>query len=690
MKSSLHPLVRLAVVFGCFGLAFLKAKTAWDPVPPEDLAATACKSFPGANAEILFNRTTMESDNTGGGSGKFLSHVSTDDDWRNKGANYLENYTRTKIYSLQGADNNGVKHIEYPDSAKVWDLCARVIKPDGHIAEYSAKDFSKSVVEKKDGEKWMRQVLAVPDLAAGDIVEMQWAQTIPVKSFSYYFWYCQSAIPTREYIFDVVNSVEAYDLLAFNVEKAELKRINDFHGRLEMRDIPPFEEEDYTLPMRDVRGWFMLFYTSKYMSWSSTGDVWERGSAYDAENFRLSTRPNAAMKAKVAELTQGSANDEEKLQKLYQFCQTAISNLSYFDNPELQKAKKKLDDADREPSASDIFKRGSGYRRHINLLFASLAQAAGFEVRLAQSASRDQTLKVKNSRGWLFMSDALVAIRQGEAWRFFSPGDYYMPFGLLRYTNELTPVLVCDEKKLIFDETRAAPAAQSLVSRTGRFTLDAEGTLEGEVEVRMGGHRGAMRKSDWHEKTAEEIDTLYRESISKRLQSAEVSELKWENLRQPGVPLIARYKIRIPGYAELAGSRIVFVPNFFEHGGNVPFSAEKRKYPILFSAAWSEHDEIEITLPEGYMLDGASSPSNVGDPATDALGVKYKLGYRGKQRLLSYKRDFSFGGKGNFVIQADKYLPIKTFFDAVKHSDEHSLILKPKAPAPAPTPAAQP
>lgn len=659
--------VRVSRLLACLCLCNLAlyAKAKWDPIPAEDLAQTACKAYPEANAEVLFERIMVGT---------------------NSKNNCAAHYRRIKIYNREGAQQSGVHTIIHPKKHRVSGLYARVTKPNGQSTEYDDAAFHESVATTIEGQKQMRQALAVPDLTAGDILELAWDQEIESEAFSYYRWYCQNSLPTREFIFDVEQSVSDYDILAFNVEHAELKRISRSHGRLEIRDIPPFTEEVFTPPERDARGWFALLYTSTYANWYSNADLWQALSAWHGENFRLSTRPNGPMKEKAAELIQGATDDDEKLKRLYQYCQKNIENIDYFDSAKLQAAKKKLDDSQDEPTAAKTFAKGAGYSRHVNAVFASLARAAGFDVRLVQSASRHGTLKVKNARGWAFMHDNLVAVRLGDQWRIFSPGHYYMPYGLLAYENELTPSLICDEKKPIFQETEAAPAAKSVATRIGRFTLDAEGTLEGDVEIRMGGHIGALRKTEWNDDSVEEIDTLYRAEIAANLPSAEISDLKWENLRAPEEPLIARFKLKVPGYAELAGSRLIFVPNVFEHGAQPLFIPEKRIHPIMFRHAWAEQDDITIVLPEGYMLDGATSPSNMANPDTEIVGVRYKLSYQGKQRTLSYKRHFAVGAKGLTILPAQSYEPLKNFFDALHVQDEHKLVIKPK-PEPATAPA---
>lgn len=650
----------------CLCAVAIPAKSQWDTIPADDLAQTSCKTYPGANAEILFQRITID----------VLD-----------GRNCAIIYKRIKIYSREGAEQAGVLNIEHPQSAwaRVWGQAARVTKPDGQTAEFGEKDFNKSTMIKVEGVKMMRQSLAVPNLAAGDILDIAWVQEIGSRVSSYHMWAFQTSIPMREFIFDVEKSCEDYDLRAFNVGRAEIKRISTNQQRLEAHDIPPMEEESCTPPKQDVRGWIMLLYTSYFARWYSDADIWENISTYSGEDYRLATRFDREMKAKANKIIEGATTNEEKLKRLYSFCQTNIENIDYSDSPKLQAIKKKIDEGDHEPTAAKTLSCGGGYSRHVNTVFAALAQAVGFEVRLFLSANRNLSLDVKNSRGWIFMRDHLVAVRVDDQWRIFSPGSYYAPYGLLSASNELTPGLICDEKKPIFYETQAAPASKSIETRIGRFTLDEEGTLEGEVEIQMGGHLGEFQKGDWNEKQATEIDTLYREQIASRLPSAEITDLKWENLRTPEAPLIARYKIKVSGYAELTGSRIIFSPSVFKHGAPAFFTQETRKNPIMFKSAWGEHDEISITLPEGYALDGASSPSNLANPETDVVGVRYKLAYNGKQRALIYKRDFAVGGNSCISLPVDAYPALKKFFDALHQQDEHKIVLKPKAPAAATT-----
>jgi hypothetical protein len=659
----------------CLGLASAPAtaKPKWDRIAPADLAATECKSYPGSSAEVLFHRNVLDS--------------SRNEDWSTQ-------YIRIKIYSPKGAEESGVFYIDYYSWQRVRDLAARVTKPDGKSTEYGKENFNDSVVLKTEDAKLKRKVLAVPNLEAGDIVEMQWVQTVSTSTDSLVtsrFWYCQETVPVREYTFAVKASRSDFNIFSFNVAKTEGKNSGDYQAQLVMKDLPPFQKEPAMVPMKDVRGWFILLFSHPYMRWFSKPDeIWKLISTDKEESFRLMIRPGLIIKNKAREIIAGATTDDEKLTKLYDFCQAQVSNLTYFDSPELQKAKEQLEgEANRKQSPDDTLERKFGYPHHVNELFASLAVAAGYKVRLALCASRNNTLNVRNSKGWLFVNDELVAVQVGSQWRLYCPGDYYTPAGMIDRSNEFATYLRCEEEQAIFEQVPVSVAEKSAVKRQAHFQIDADGNLEGNVEISMAGHAGSSRKADWADKQQAEIDEDFRTALTDRLPGAEISDIAWENLRGNALPLIVRFTVKVPGYADVTGSKLVLTPDFFDHKKSPLLSAETRQFPIFFDYARAEHDDIEYRLPEGYVLESPSAPEDAG--ALDGpMGVRYRIGYKRRLGVLNYHRDYALGGNGAIAFQAAVYPKLKMLADAINHSDEHSLVLKP-APkpvtSPTPTPA---
>lgn len=646
-----------ALILGFCGVQLASAKPKWLPIPTDDLAVTECKSSPGASAEVLLSNRVLDYDNN---------------------ENYIENYRRVKVYSPKGSEEAGILHIDYSTRRNLWNLAARLTKTDGTTTEFDKDSFSDTVVEKKGSEKFKRKSLALPNLAPGDILELQWSQPTDDQDNSYFIWYGQENVPVRKATFKVANSTRDFRFFWFNMAKAELKDGNT----LEMKDLPAFESEPLMPPMKDVRGWYMILFTHPYLRYFNKPEkLWSEISSYLADEFKIRTKPGAKMRTLAASLVKDAASDEEKLRLLYDHCRQNVENIDYFDSPKLQAAKEKLEKNDWKQYPEDTLALKTGSSRHINELFAMLVRGAGFEVRLVRCTNRDAVLDIRNMHGWLFIDDMLVAVKTGNDWKLYAPGNFFMPAGMIPSKNEMAAGLHCDEDKVIYVDNPVSPAAKSPSTREGHFTIDTEGTLEGNVEIRVEGHTAASKKSAWNSKTASEIETDIRSNLIERLPSAEISDIVVENIRTIVMPLTIRYKVKVPGYAEVAGTRIVLPPNYFEHGKPALFTAEIRKLPIFFDYARTEHDRIDIVLPEGYTLDAPSAPVNV-DQNAAIVKADYKIGYKGKSRILIYERNFVLGAEGAVAFQAASYPTLKNIFERINRSDEHSLVLKPKVKLP--------
>jgi hypothetical protein len=640
----------------------LPAKEKWDPIPAEDLAATECKSYPGAHAEVLFIHLVLN-----GGSGDDRS----------------EYYKRIKIYSAKGAEELGVLGIDRAPGQRVSGQAARVIKPDGSTKEYGKADFNETVKARLKGTKVNQLVLAVPDLAAGDIVELRWTSSIESDSGNYYWWYAQLEIPVREYTLETESLARDYVTIWFNVHGERGDKGSKQRLALTMRNLAPYEEEHWMPPERDTRGWFMIMFRDIALRQYPGNDFMEAISTYQYGEFRRETKPDAPIKAKATALLQGATTDDEKLRRLYNFCQQNVKNFDYIDSAELQAAKKKLG-SDMLQSPRNTLARGSGGTNHVNELFASFARAAGYEVALGLAASRYSTLNVRNDNGWLFLRDRVILVKVAGAWRMFAPGDYLVPAGLLDRSNLNVSVLLCADGKVIWESSPVPAATESEVFRRGRFTVDAEGTLQGEVEISMTGYPAIKRKRDARGEQQDVVESEYRETITKLMPTAEITELGWENLRDLALPLKIRFKLVVPGYAEAVGSKLIVPLNPFTHNRPAVFAAEKRQFPIFLDYPFVERDDVEIVLPEGFKPDAPAAPRNVGE--VDNIGATYRVAYQQRARTIVYKRDLIVGNKGNVAYAAAAYPALKARFAAIQASDEHALVFTTEPEA---APAAQ-
>jgi hypothetical protein len=322
-------------------------------------------------------------------------------------------------------------------------------------------------------------------------------------------------------------------------------------------------------------------------------------------------------------------------------------------------------------SSADTLAHGYGNARDIDLLFAALALAAGFDARVINLPDRSDIFFDPSFADDYFLNSYSIAVKVGEQWKAIDASSRYVPYGMLHWQHEGVKGLLGDPKEMAFVTTAMTPAAKSLVHRSGKFRLSEDGTLEGAIRLEYTGHPAIREKEELDEKSEAEREEALRNLIKKRLGEVEVTDIKLENLTDPFKPVVYSYKLKIPGYAERTGKRLFIQPAFFQKGIAPLFSTSTRQHDIYFNYPWQEEDMINIELPEGYGLDNAESPASF---ALGQIGdYKVRLAITKDAKTLIYERRFKFEG---MLFPKTSYGDLKRAFDMIHQQDNHAVTLK--------------
>jgi hypothetical protein len=328
----------------------------------------------------------------------------------------------------------------------------------------------------------------------------------------------------------------------------------------------------------------------------------------------------------------------------------------------------------------DTLKRGQGEGHDINMLFAAMATAAGLEARVVNLPRRVDNFSFQFTDDY-FMRTENVGVKIGEKWSFFDPLSKYIPFGMLVWYEEGQPALVSDSKAPVWTETPISSPEKSLEKRIGKFRLLEDGTLEGDVRMEFTGHLAAYHKEYNDEDTPQQREETLKNIVkSNVLGSAEISDIRIENVTDPDKPFVYAFKVKVPGYATRTGKRIFLQPNFFERGAKPVFETNERRYDVEFRYPYSEHDEIAIELPAGYELESPDAPAIVADPQNISKD-EIKISITNDKKVLSYRRNFYWGNGGYLRFPQKSYPALKGLFEAFHKANTHALTLKQSATA---------
>ena len=621
----------------------------WREVMPSELQMKTPKVEADADAEALF------------------WEVRVDDSTENL---IMKHYIRVKIFTERGREKYSKVDIPFEKGTKIKDIMARVIKSDGSIVELTKNDVFEREIAKADKVKIKAKSFAVPNIETGVIVEYQYKEVISHGWANNMRMTFQHDIPIENitYYFKPANNTK---YLTFNMNNNKFVKDKGGFYRATMENVPAIKEESQMPPEDEVRSWLLLYYWDDLKDTSS--DFWSKAGGVIARAFDIkdTLKPGKDIKNAANEITSGASTDEEKLARIFEFCRTKIKNITY----DTTLTDEQKDEIKPSKSASDTYKKLQGTDNDINELFASLATGLGYEARLAFGGDRSKQFFNPRQAHVSFIHFSSVGVKVGGRWKYYDPGDPFVPNGMLPWNEEDTAVLLLGYKDYITTETPVSGVDKSVAKRTGKFKLLEDGTLEGSVRVEYNGQIGYEYKKNNYANSANKREEDLKEEIKQQISTAEISSISIENVTDSQKPFTYQYKVRIPNYAQKTGKRIFLQPGFFEYGKNPLFSTADRKYNIYFHYPWSEEDNIEIELPKGFDLDNAERPSPITDQkqiGSNAIDIKINK----ETNTLAYNRKFHFGGGNVYLFPVSAYPALKNMFDAFHKADTHTITLK--------------
>ncbi|MCO6512137.1 MAG: DUF3857 and transglutaminase domain-containing protein [Aridibacter famidurans] len=636
----------------------------WRPVSSEELGSTSSVVEPNADAEVL------------------LWDVWVEDDYQRRAGykSILSHYLRTKIFTDRGREEHSKVSLPfgtipgYPGKVSIKDIEARTINPDGKISVLDQKDIFEQEVVKGDGVKVLAKSFVMPDVSAGSVIEYRWKEIRSDAISMYVRLQLSREIPVRRvsyHLKPVSHPWLAMRIRTFNTY-ARFKEENDgFYGTA-VTNVRSFKEEPFMPPEYDTRPWLLVYYANEETDTGLTPDEYWRNkgrSTYKAHESIFKKKKD--IQEAAAQIAGDAADPLEKVRRIWDFCKTNIRNLG---DDALALTDKQKEDIKDNKSESDTLKRKQGYWHDIHLLFAALLNASGLDARMANVTLRSNPRFDSSLLNDYLLETELVAVKLEGKWTFFEPSDQHLPFGMLPWSREGERALVSDEDEPVWVELPGTEPERSKQKRKLVAELAEDGSLTGSAMIEMSGHFAAAYKERLDDDSANEREEAVISYVKSRVSEvAEVKNISIENLDDANRPLIYRFDIRVPDYAQRTGRRMFLIPNVFGRAAKPAFQTSTRHNDIFFQYAWSEEDEVELTLPEGFGVESAEPAQPIND--TGKLGRHSSEMVLDGNRTLVYKRRFSFGSDGNLEFAASSYGRLKDLFDTYHSADQKAVTL---------------
>ena len=198
-------------------------------------------------------------------------------------------------------------------------------------------------------------------------------------------------------------------------------------------------------------------------------DFWSRAgyAIVQAFDIKKTLKPGKELQAAAEQIVAGASSPDDKMAKLYEFCKTKVKNLT-FDTSMTDEQK---DELKPNKSSGDTYKKMQGSSNDINELFASLADALGFEARLAFGGDRSERFFNIKQAHPSFVHFSAAAVKINGEWKYYDPGSLFTPYGMLPWYEEDTAVLLLGYKDFVTTTIPISGHEKSVANRSGKLNF---------------------------------------------------------------------------------------------------------------------------------------------------------------------------------------------------------------------------
>ncbi|HUM03967.1 MAG TPA: DUF3857 domain-containing protein [Terriglobales bacterium] len=651
----------------CAARLLAQAADVWRPIPADELALIDNPAMPGS-AALLLDRDSF-----------------VDDD-----KSFLTEYYRIKIFKEEGRKFADIEIPYVPKSEEVTEIRARTVRPDGTATEFHGEVFDRVIVKSRHFS-YHAKTFTLPEATVGSILEysykMAWHQHAPdvLKHPQSYLitgmftvptmrWTLQHDLYTRHARFAIrpVKNGNLQWTMIRGPAGAQVQRQNDGTAILEVRDVPPLDDEKLMPPADFVNSRVHFFYViGPFWTNTATATFWANVGDRSSEGVEKFISSSKRIQQETARIVAGSDSDDAKLRKIYDRVQQ-IRYVSY--EPEKTEKQLKRENLKENKNAEDVLSHGYGSGNEINYLFIAMTRAAGFQAFLVRLTDRTRAiLDIAVLDASQFNASVVEVIVHGQD-RFFDPATRFCPFELIPWGESGVKGLRVQTFGSGFVNIPGYHSESAVTRRTVNATINEDGALESTFRVAFSGQEALTRRLDWYDDDEAGRKRGIEDEIKGWLPDTarvEVTAITGWDTSQGD--LVVDGTISIPDYSTSSGRRLLVPIAIFRNTKANPFSSSARKYPVYFAYSHRTDDTTTLRFPGGFRTDSIPQGASVYFLNYPGLTIAEKQVPQGVEVHRSYVMD-------GFMFDKDQYRQIKTFYEQVAADDSQQIVLERTAP----------
>lgn len=250
----------------------------------------------------------------------------------------------------------------------------------------------------------------------------------------------------------------------------------------------------------------------------------------------------------------------------------------------------------------------------------------------------------------------------------FDPTNEFVPFGQIPpYEQDNYGLLVGDNGGELIHLPMTEPDFNR-ITRTAKLNLLPDGTLKGEVEEVRSGWVAMLGRMFLRHETDKDRKKTIEAILGRSLAAFQVDSYDLLNADDLDKDLVIKYKFTAEGYAKNSGGLLLVRPRVIGEMAGEWDTSKPRKYPYLFQAPYSQSDNVEISLPDGFKIDELPDPTEAMFPFGE-----YKSKTENAGNVLKYSREYKINAT---LVPMDHMTELKKLFAEINTDERSSVVLK--------------
>jgi hypothetical protein len=599
----------------------------------------------------------------------------------------IEVKTRIKIYKKEGYSwanqmvqyyslSNSKENVSFSD-AVTFNLVG------GKIEKTKLK--SEGEFDEKINKYWGRKKIVMPNIKEGSVIEYEYTIKSPRIS-ELKEWFFQTSIPvnysefntyipeyfvykptSKGFIFPkitveknqkdiIINSKERS---GFYISKTTFSqdKINYTETRTTFlaENLPAMKEEafvnnidNYTTSVSHELA--MTKYPNSPTEMYATD--WESVTKkiYENENFGAELNKTGYFEEDITALLKGLATQEEKIAAIFTFVKAKVKWNDFYSYSCDEGVKK-------------AYKDKVGNIAEINLMLTAMLRYAQLTANPVLVSTRSNGIAMFPNRtafnyvvAAVETSNGLILLDASD--KFSTPN--VLPFRALNWVGRLI------RKDGTSIEVDLMPKVLSKEAVNLSFVLDNKGFVNGKIRNQFTNHEA------WYfrQKNVLTNKDSYLESLENKNNNIEISDYVRENELELAKPIVENYSFQDSKTVEVINDKIYLSPLIFLVSKENPFKQEVRDYPIDFGYPAESRYNINITIPEGYIVESLPKAMNI-TTGEDVGFFKYVVGNEGSNISILITSNINTA-----IVSSDFYNVLKDFYQQMIDKKNEKIVLK--------------